>query len=46
MPLASGISKETIAKNIATERAAGKPEKQSIAIAYAEARRSKQKKKK
>jgi hypothetical protein len=40
MPLASGSSKEAIGQNIATERHAGKPEKQAIAIAYSEAGKS------
>ena len=35
MPLKSGSSKETISKNIKTEMKAGKPQKQSVAIAYA-----------
>jgi len=38
MPLLSGSSQATISKNIATERHAGKPEKQAVAIAYSEAR--------
>ena len=33
MPLVSGSSREAISKNIATERVAGKPEKQAVAIA-------------
>ena len=33
MPLKKGSSKKTISKNIKTEIAAGKPQKQSIAIA-------------
>jgi hypothetical protein len=33
MPLEAGKSREAISKNIATERHAGKPEKQAIAIA-------------
>jgi len=35
MPLSYGKSKKTMSKNIATERKAGKPEKQAVAIAYA-----------
>ena len=38
MPLAEGSSKEVISKNIATEVAAGKPQKQAVAIALNEAR--------
>jgi hypothetical protein len=38
MPLAKGAS---LSKNIETERAAGKPEKQAVAIAYSVARRGK-----
>ena len=34
MPLSYGTSKKTMSKNIATERKAGKPEKQAVAIAY------------
>lgn len=45
MPLKKGSSKKTISQNIATERNAGKPVKQAIAIAYSEARRSKKGKK-
>jgi hypothetical protein len=41
MPLKRGSSKATISKNIAAERRAGKPEKQAVAIAESEARRSK-----
>ena len=37
MPLKSGSSKKAISSNIATERRAGKPEKQAIAIAYSKA---------
>ena len=40
MPLAKGSSKKTISKNIKTEIAAGKPQKQAIAIALSEARKS------
>jgi len=40
MSLAKGSSKATISKNIKTEMAAGKPQKQAIAIALDTARRS------
>lgn len=40
MPLKPGSSRETIGENIATERHAGKPEDQAIAIAESEARRT------
>ena len=40
MPLKRGTSRKVISQNIATERRAGKPEKQAIAIGYAEARRT------
>jgi hypothetical protein len=43
MPLEKGSSKETISKNIATERRAGKPEKQAVAIAFSEAGKSREK---
>ena len=33
MPLAKGTSKETVSKNIKTEIAHGKPQKQAVAIA-------------
>ena len=39
--LQSGSSQETISKNIETERKAGKPEKQAIAIAENKAREGK-----
>lgn len=39
MPLQKGSSQETISKNIAIERNAGKPEKQAVAIALAQSRR-------
>ncbi len=45
MPLKKGSSKETIQQNIKTEIAHGKPQKQAVAIAMAEARRSGGKKK-
>jgi hypothetical protein len=40
MPLKKGKSKIIIAKNIKTEMAAGKPQKQAVAIALSEALRS------
>ena len=43
MPLKPGTSKATIAKNIKTERAAGKGQKQAVAIALDTARKSKRK---
>jgi hypothetical protein len=40
MPLKNGTSKATISSNIKTEIAAGKPQKQAVAIALDTARRS------
>jgi hypothetical protein len=45
MPLKKGSSKSTIAKNIRTEIAHGKPTKQAVAIAYNVAGKSKRPKK-
>jgi hypothetical protein len=45
MPLKKGKSKDVIKSNIKTEMAAGKPQKQSVAIAMSEAGMSKKKKK-
>lgn len=38
MPLRRGKSKKVVSENIATERRAGRPEKQAVAIAFSEAR--------
>jgi len=45
MPLKRGKSRKTISKNIKTEIAAGRPQKQAIAIAFSMARKGKKKKK-
>lgn len=40
MPLAKGSSRKAISKNIRTEIAAGKPQKQAVAIALNTARKA------
>lgn len=40
MPLKAGKSKKAFVSNIKTEIKAGKPQKQAVAIAYSEKRRS------
>jgi hypothetical protein len=41
MPLQKGKSKKAFVSNIKAEIAAGKPQKQAVAIAYSQKRRSK-----
>jgi hypothetical protein len=41
MPLKKGSSRAAVSANIKTEIAAGRPQKQAVAIALSEARRSK-----
>lgn len=43
MPLKKGSSRKTISANIRTEIAAGRPQKQAVAIALNTARRAKRK---
>ena len=38
MPLIKSTSKKAFSKNVSKEMAAGKPQKQAVAIAYAEKR--------
>lgn len=45
MPLVKSKSKKAVSKNIKTEIAAGKPQKQAVAIALNVARKSKKRKK-
>ncbi len=40
MPLKTGKSKKVLGENIAAEERAGKPEKQAVAIAFAERRKA------
>jgi hypothetical protein len=40
MPLSTGKSPEAFKKNIKTEMAAGKPQKQAVAIAYSQQERA------
>lgn len=41
MPLKKGSSKKTISRNIAELVRSGRPQKQAVAIAYSEAKRTK-----
>lgn len=40
MPLSKGTSRESVSKNIKTEMKHGKPQKQAVAIALNQARKS------
>ena len=44
MPLKSGTSDKTVSKNIKTEMAAGRPQKQAVAIALSKKREAQRKK--
>lgn len=46
MPLKSGKSSKVVSSNVKTEMAAGKPQKQAVAIALSKAGRSNKKAKK
>lgn len=46
MPLEKGKSKAAFSHNVSTEMKSGKPQKQAVAIAYAQRRRGKKSKKK
>lgn len=43
MPLIKSISKKAFSQNVRTEMAAGKPQKQAVAIAFSVKRRAKKK---